>query len=254
MGGGDQADKRAQPVRFPPQSYPQPPLMKPVSSGLEKEKRQRAGPLLGIPQTQSQSHPTSQGPANRPPPCCCRWGLGGPQRGRSVQGLSAWGPPRGPGQGLVPATEYEDRGWGLPGILPGIPGVLAQSPGTQGRVPRQAQIAAALRQRDKIGPEQSHFINTLNTGSCLGRAKPQAKGQSSRTHRQTTERIPTLGCSAPAGAKFPTLSHQMHTPRPKPRGGPHHRGRHCLVGRQVGQLTAAACRQAHLQRLWDTRG
>lgn len=25
-------------------------------------------------------------------------------------------------------------------------------------------------------------------------------------------------------------------------------------GRQVGQLTAAACRQAHLQRLWDTRG
>lgn len=45
-------------------------------------------------------------------------------------------------------------------MLPGIPGVLAQSPGTQGRAPRQTQTAAALRQRDEIGPEQSRFINT----------------------------------------------------------------------------------------------
>lgn len=100
---------------------------------------------------------------------------------------------------------------------PGIPGVLAWSPGTQGRAPGQAQIAAALRQRDEIGPEQSRFINTLNTGSCLGRAKPQAKGQSSRTNGQTAGRIPTLGCSAPAGATVPTLSSQMHILRPKPR-------------------------------------
>lgn len=143
---GVPADKRSQPLRYPPSNHtPQAPL-KPVSSGLEKEKWQRAGPLWEIPKP---SPPTSQGPANRPPPCCCRWGLGGPQGGRSVQGLSAWGPPRGPGQGLVPATEYEDRGWGLPSMLPGIPGVRAQSPGTQGRAPRQAQTAVALRQRDK---------------------------------------------------------------------------------------------------------
>lgn len=106
--------------------------------------------MVGVP---NPVPPISQGPANPPPPCCCRWGLADPQGGRSVQGLSAWGPPRGPGQGLVPATEYEDRGWGLPSMPPGIPGVLAWSPGTQGRVPRQAQTAAAFRQRDKIGPE-----------------------------------------------------------------------------------------------------
>lgn len=165
-----QGDKRSQPVRLPPSNHPpNSPLTKPVSSRLEKEKRQSAGPLGG---SHKPSPPTSQGPANRPPPCCCRWGLGGPQGGRSVQGLSAWGPPRGPGQGLVPATEYEDRGWGLPSMPPGIPGVLALSPGTQGRAPRQAQTAAALRQRDEIGPEQSRFINTLNTRSCLSRAKP----------------------------------------------------------------------------------
>lgn len=38
-------------------SSPTPPLTKPVSSRLEKEKRQSAGPLGGIPQAQS---PTSQ--------------------------------------------------------------------------------------------------------------------------------------------------------------------------------------------------
>lgn len=161
---GSQADKRSQPAEVPtPKSYPQLPLMEPVSSGLKK--RQKDGPLRrgrgrGSP---NPVPPNSQGPANRPPPCCCRWGLGGPQRGRSVQGLSAWGPPREPGQGLVPAIEYEDRGWGLPSMPPGIPRVLAQSPGTQGRGPRQAQTAAAWRQRDEIGPEQSRFINTLNT-------------------------------------------------------------------------------------------
>lgn len=133
--------------------------MKPVSFGLEKEKRQRADPLWEVP---NPTAPTSPGPANRPPPCCCRWGLGGPQGGRSVQGLSSWGPPREPGQGLVPATEYEDRGWGLSSLPPGIPGVLAQSPGTQGRAPRQAQTAAALRQRDEIRPEQSRFIINIS--------------------------------------------------------------------------------------------
>lgn len=100
------------------------------------------------------------------------------------------------------------------------------APAPKGGPHRQAQTAAALRQRDKIRPEQSCFINTLNTGSCLGRAKPQTKGQSSRTNGQTARRIPTLGCSAPAGATVPTLSLQMHTLRPKPRVGPHHRGRH----------------------------
>lgn len=47
-------------MRFPPQSHPQPPLMKPVSSGLEKEKRQRAGPLWGISQTQSPPPPPAR--------------------------------------------------------------------------------------------------------------------------------------------------------------------------------------------------
>lgn len=160
----------------------------------------------------------SQGPANRPPPCCCRWGLGGPQRGRSVQGLSVWGPPRGPVQGLVPATKYEDRGWGLPSMLPGIPGVLVQSPGTQGRAPSQAQIAAALRQRDEIGPEYSRFINTLNTGSSSTKAKPRPRVRAAEgTDRQLAECIPTLGCSTPAEVIVPILSHQMYTLRPKPR-------------------------------------
>lgn len=121
---------------------------------------------------------------------------------------------------------------------PGIPGVLAWSPGTQGRAPRQAQTAAALRQRDEIGPEQSSFINTLNTRNCLDRAKPQVKGRSSRTNGQTAGRDTHPGMLCPCKSHSP---HPVPSEAPtEPQVSPHHRGRHGLVGK-VGVPAHSSC-------------
>lgn len=91
------------------------------------------------------------------------------------------GPPRGPGQGLVPATEHEDRVGGCP-VPPASLGAGSELR-TRGRAPWQARQQRIETERQDQ-PGQSRFIDALNTGSWWAGPGP-GQAQSSRTDGRT---------------------------------------------------------------------
>lgn len=109
--------------------------------------------------------------------------------------------------------------------------------------PKAGADSSGIETERRDQPEQSHFINTLNTGSCLGRAKPQAKGRSSRTNGQTAGRDthPKMLCPCRSHSPHP-LPSDAHTEAQAQSWSPPQR--QAWPGGQVGRPAHSSCLQA----------